>query len=398
MKNIFFHVDVNSAYLSWEAAYRRYYLGDRKDLRFQKAAVGGDIAKRHGIILAKSMAAGACGVRTGDSILEARRKCPELMIVPPDYELYECSSAMLVKLLKQYSPRVEQYSIDEAFMEMTGTENLWGPPEKAAAALKDRIREELGFTVNIGISENRLLAKMAGDFKKPDLVHTLFFREVPQKMWPLPVEKLFFVGRAAGGKLRSLGIHTIGELAAADPELLRSHLKKQGEWIQDFANGKDCSPVLEPPVKQAGYGNSTTTAEDVTDPEAAGRVLLYLSEKVGARLRADGAKAAVVSVSIRDQNFRNISRQRTLKRETDITGEIYQISRGIFEQMWDGRPLRHLGIHTAAGSEEGGWQLELFPGEEEKKRRMDQTVDCIRRRFGPDALVRASLMSRAGGR
>ncbi|MFR6327668.1 MAG: hypothetical protein ACLUOI_01725 [Eisenbergiella sp.] len=222
-----------------------------------------------------------CGVRTGDSILEARRKCPELMIVPPDYELYERSSAMLVKLLKQYSPRVEQYSIDEAFMEMTGTENLWGPPEKAAAALKDRIREELGFTVNIGISENRLLAKMAGDFKKPDLVHTLFFRELPQKMWPLPVEKLFFVGRAAGGKLRSLGIHTIGELAAADP-VLRSHLKNRENGFRILPMEKTAPRFWS--RRQQLAMETAPPRRKMTDPKQPGSAS-NLSEKVGARLQ-----------------------------------------------------------------------------------------------------------------
>ena len=218
-KRVIFHVDVNSAYLSWEAAYRLHHLGGHTDLREQVSAVGGDAALRHGIILAKSIPAKRYGIRTGETIVEARRKCPDLILVPPNYGMYEKCSAAFMDILRQYSPDVEQYSVDEAFVDMSGTEGLWGGAKSAAERIKNQIRDTLGFTVNIGISENKLLAKMASDFRKPDRVHTLWKEEIPEKMWGLPVSDLFFAGRATTDKLFQLGIRTVGELAHADPEL-----------------------------------------------------------------------------------------------------------------------------------------------------------------------------------
>ena len=240
---VVFHVDVNSAFLSWEAVYRIRELGAKKDLRDELCAVGGDRQARRGIILAKSQSAKGYGVRTGESILEAKRKCPDLKLVPANYHLYRQSSEAFIKILKEYSPEMEQYSIDEAFMNMTGMEKLFGPPREAAERIRERIFRELGFTVNIGISTNKLLAKMASDFKKPNLVHTLFPEEIPEKMWPLPVRELFFVGRSTEASLKRLGIRTIGDLAKTDPELLKYHLKKHGEVIWNFANGRDAGVI-----------------------------------------------------------------------------------------------------------------------------------------------------------
>ena len=219
-ERVIFHIDVNSAFLSWEAVYRLYHLGGTVDLRKEVSAVGGDMAMRHGIILAKSIPAKKYHIKTGETILEARQKCPDLMLVPPNYRLYEQCSKAFMDILRKYSPSVEQYSIDEAFVDMTGTDKLWGSPMEAANRLKNEIRDTLGFTVNIGISENKLLAKMASDFEKPDRVHTLWKSEIRKKMWPLPVSDLFFVGRATAKKLFSLGIQTIGQLAQADPAVL----------------------------------------------------------------------------------------------------------------------------------------------------------------------------------
>lgn len=195
MKRVIFHIDVNSAFLSWEAVYRLYHLGAKQDLRTMVSAVGGDMAMRHGIILAKSIPSKKFNIKTGESIMEARQKCPHLYLVPPNYGLYERCSKAFVNILREYSPAVEQYSIDECYMDMTGTERILGNPVDAANVIRNRIRDELGFTVNVGISENKLLAKMASDFKKPDKVHTLWHYEIEQKMWPLPVADLFFVGR-----------------------------------------------------------------------------------------------------------------------------------------------------------------------------------------------------------
>lgn len=291
MKNIIFHIDVNSAFLSWEAVYRLYHKGGNLDLREVPSAVGGDVSLRHGIILAKSIPAKDCGIKTGETILEAKRKCPNLVLVPPNYSLYEQCSAAFMDILREFSDVVEQYSIDESFVDMTTACHLFGTPEEAAEQMKNRIRDELGFTVNVGVSSNKLLAKMASDFRKPDRVHTLYPEEIRQKMWPLPVSELFFVGRATTKKLFSMGIKTIGELAAADPAWLKSVLKKHGEVIWGFANGVDLSPVLDAPAPNKGYGNSTTLPRDVTSREEADRALLALSETVATRLCADQVQA-----------------------------------------------------------------------------------------------------------
>ena len=248
MNKVIFHIDVNSAFLSWEAVYRLAHRGETLDLRTIPSAVGGDMALRHGIILAKSLPAKKYGIQTGETLLEAQRKCPGLVLVPPHYNLYEQCSRAFMEILQEYSDIVEQYSIDEAFVDMSTSCHLFGSPVETATLIKDRIREELGFTVNIGVSCNKLLAKMASDFQKPDKVHTLYPEEIESKMWPLSVSDLFFVGRATTKKLFSVGIKTIGDLAAADPVWLRTILKKQGDIIWGFAHGVDCSPVLSAPV------------------------------------------------------------------------------------------------------------------------------------------------------
>ena len=392
-KRVIFHVDVNSAFLSWEAAYRLHHLGGKKDLREEAAAVGGDMALRHGIILAKSIPAKKYHIKTGETIPEARRKCPDLILVPPNYGLYERCSGAFMDILRQYSPDVEPYSIDEAFIDMTGTESLWGDPVAAAVRLKDQIRDTLGFTVNIGISENKLLAKMASDFQKPDRVHTLWKEEIPEKMWPLPVNELFFAGRAASRKLFNLGIHSIGELAGADPALLRDHLKKQGEVIWAFANGKDVSLVQSEPPANKGYGNSTTIPFDVTDASTARLVLLALAETVGARLRAANAQAEVIAVGIKSHDLSYSSHQTTLGNATNITMEIYRWACRLFDELWTGAPIRHLGIHTSRVKDKVCIrQLDMFdPTDYEKLGRMDRAVDQIRGRYGNDAVMRAAF-------
>ena len=257
------------------------HCGGKLDIREVPSAVGGDMALRHGIILAKSIPAKKYGIKTGEAIWEAQRKCPDLILVPPNYNLYEQCSRAFMEILREYSDVVEQYSIDEAFLDMSSSCHLFGDAEEVAAQIKDRIRDELGFTVNVGVSSNKLLAKMASDFQKPNRVHTLYPEEIRHKMWPLPVSGLFFVGRATIKKLFSLGIKTIGELAAVDPAWLKSILKKQGEIVWGFANGIDLSPVLDQPAANNGYGNSTTTPYDVTDIPTADKVLLALAETVG---------------------------------------------------------------------------------------------------------------------
>ena len=395
-KRVIFHIDVNSAFLSWEAVYRLKHLGGKLDLRTIPSAVGGDISKRHGIILAKSIPAKKYHIQTGEPVTDALKKCPDLCLVPPNYSLYEKNSRAMMEILRDYSPAVEIFSIDEAFIDMTGMESLFGPPVQAAVRIKDRIREELGFTVNVGVSSNKLLAKMASDFKKPDLVHTLFPEEIEKKMWGLPVRDLFFVGAATEKKLRNLGIHTVGELARTDPEILRSCLKKHGDVIWRFANGIDASGVIPDPPKNKGYGNSTTTSFDVCDSETAKKVLLSLAETIGRRIRKDRVQIQVISVSLRYYDFTQESHQKKLEEPTDVTNEIYEEACQIFLDMWRGKSIRHMGIHTGEVSEQNGCrQLSLFDdqrADHEKLSRMDRAIDAIRMRYGADSVKRAVFL------
>lgn len=400
---IIFHIDVNSAFLSWEASYRLHHLGGSLDIRTIPSAVGGDISKRHGIILAKSIPAKEFHIQTGEPVTAALKKCPSLYLVPPNYSLYEqCSSAMM-DILRTYSPAVEIYSIDEAFLDMTGTALLHGAPLLVANAIKDQIKQELGFTVNIGISCNKLLAKMASDFEKPDKIHTLFPDEIPWKMWPLPIKDLFFVGSATEKKLKNLGIHTIGELAETDLNLIKTHLKKQGETVWKFANGVDTSVVLPTSPANKGYGNSTTIPFDIVDAETAKKVILSLSETVGGRIRTEQVKIQVVSVGIRYYDLSYESHQRKLITATDTTYDIYLEACQIFFELWSGLPIRHLGIHTSRVSDQDDYrQLSLFDKREEKQlsydklRSSDQMVDEIRKRFGNDSIKRAIFLSNDG--
>jgi DNA polymerase-4 len=394
MDKVIFHIDVNSAFLSWEATYRIHHLGGNIDLRTIPSAVGGDVTKRHGIILAKSIPTKKYNIKTGESVVEALSKCPNLVLVPPNYNLYQRSSTAFIRLLRDYSDNVEQYSIDEAYIDMTGTLLLFGEPERAANDIKERVYNELGFTVNIGVANNKVLAKMASDFKKPNRVHTLWQNEIQTKMWPLPVSDLFFVGAATFHKLRNIGIKTIGQLAQTDLSIIKGHLGKHGEVIWSFANGIDFSMVEPVQPANKGYGNSTTTSCDVTDPTTAKLVLLSLAETVSARLRADKVKVSVISVGIRDYNFEYYSHQKSLVTPTNITLEIFKTSGQIFDEMWNKVPLRHLGIHTSHVTSEGSRQLNIFDEVDyEKLERLDKAVDDIRKRFGTDSVIRASFLS-----
>ena len=394
MKRVIFHVDVNSAFLSWEACYRIHHLGGKQDLRKMVSAVGGDQEKRHGIILAKSIPAKKFPIQTGETVVSAKEKCPDLTLVPPNYDLYNKSSKALIKLLSEYTDKIEQYSIDEAFLDMTG---CCDDSERTAHEIKDRVHAQLGFTVNIGVSENKLLAKMASDFMKPDRVHTLWKSEIQTKMWPLPVSELFYVGHASLNKLRKLGIHTIGELAATDPGILQAHMKSQGLLIWQYANGIDETAVIATPPPAKGYGNSLTTPQDITEPGIAKQYLLSLSETIAARLRADSVKIGVVSISLRDWDLRFYGHQITLSVPTDLTMEIYHAACQCLSELWDGTPLRHLGIHTSSVTTDQYRQMQLFDTVDyEKAKRMEKTVDRIRKKYGMDSIKRACFLPSAG--
>ncbi len=391
---IIFHIDVNSAFLSWEAVYRMQVLGDEVDIRTIPAVIGGSEADRHGIVLAKSTPAKRYKIQTGEPLAHARRKCPNLRIISPTYSVYVENSRRFVNFLKQYTPDVESYSIDEVFCDFTGTEHLYGPPAVWARHLADMIREELGFTVNIGISSNHLLAKMASDFEKPDKVHTLFPEEIPSKMWPLDIRELFFVGKSAEQRLRTLGIHTIGDLARTDRDFLVHHMKKHGETLWDFAHGIDNGSITKEKEPQSkGYGNSVTLSYDVTDPETAHTILLSLCETVGARIRADKAYVSVIGVSITDCDFRHSSHQTALLSGTNITYQIYETACQLFDELWNGSPIRLLGVFTSKAAEEQTLQYSLFETDKyDRLARLDKAIDSIRGKFGEDSVQRACFV------
>lgn len=394
MPRVIFHVDVNSAFLSWSAAYRVRVLGEQEDLRDIPSAVAGERAERHGIILAKSIPAKKCGVKTGEQIFLAQQKCPGLKLVPPDYALYVEASRRFVALLREFAPVVEQYSIDEAWADLSGTEGLYGSPVAAAELLRTRIREELGFTVNIGISSNKLLAKMAGEFEKPDKVHTLFPEEVPQKLWPLPVRELFMLGPATERRLNRIGIHTIGELAQADPELLLHYLNKPGLALWHSANGRCSEELLPQPEANKGYGNSTTLPADVRTEAEAQRVLLSLCETVAMRLRRDGRAARCISVSLRSADFVTFSHQTMLREGVYGTEELFRCACRVFAEAWDGQtPLRQLGVQATRLEEPQPRQLDLFAvgGAQQYARKaiLDGTVDALREKYGEGVIRRA---------
>ena len=391
---IVFHIDVNSALLSWSALDRINRGIDQVDLRTIPSAVGGDEQARHGVVLAKSTPAKRYGVATGEALMTARKKCPNLVVVQPDFHLYVEQSTKLRRILEKYCDQVIPYSIDEAWMIFEGFEALHKDPEAFANKLREEVRDTLGFTVNIGISENMLLAKMAGDFKKPDMVHTLFRSEIPKKLWPLPVGKLMFAGKAAVDKMHSLGIYTIGDLAAADPAMLLSHMKKQGEALRRYALGQETEDMFGMQEESKGVGNSTTTPVDVTDTDYARQILLSLSETVGMRLRADKMKTCCVQVKMRTSAFENYSRQMQLDSATDVTEEIFENAYTLLMRMWDGhKPLRLLGVTATSLTHEEYRQYSLFDqADYEKLEKANKAIDAIRARFGEDSIMRASFL------
>lgn len=391
MKPLIFHIDVNSAFLSWEAV-RRISQGEN-DIRLIPSAIGGDRDKRTGVILAKSIPAKKYGIKTGEPVAMALRKCPDLFLARPDFRLYEQSSKAFMDIVRSYAPVVEKYSIDECFADFSGTQKIYPDPIALAYLIKDRIRDELGFTVNMGIGDCKLLAKMASDFEKPDKVHTLFRSEIQQKLWPLSVRDLFTVGTSTAEKLEKARIRTIGDLANLDlPTVQKLVGMKIGRQIHDYANGIDPSPVLSAPEEAKGYSISTTLEEDVVTSEQAFAILLALSDSVTARMRADEVKAYCVAVSIRSNDFKTRSHQKKLADPTDISREVYQLCKQLFSELWDGHtPLRLLGVALTDITHEEIAQLSLFRDEaRERARRLDKATDAINGKFGASTIVRGS--------
>lgn len=392
---IIFHIDVNSAFLSWSAL-AHLEAGSDVDLRLVPSIVGGDMAKRHGVVLAKSIPAKKYGINTGEPVVNAFRKCPNLLTVPPDHALYERMSRKLMTYLSEICPDIEQVSIDECFMDYTPISGKYASPEDAATLIKDTVYEKFGFTVNVGISDRKVLAKMASDFKKPNLVHTLYAGEIPEKLWPLPVSALFMCGRSSVETLHKLGITTIGELATANPKVLESHLKSHGLTLWNYANGYDESAVVPERAKAKGIGNSTTLREDAVSASEAKKELLKLAESVGRRLRTAHQLAGSVCAEIKYNTFQSVSHQTLLDSPTASTDVIYRTACDLFDELWDGTPVRLLGIRTTKLTEEDTpVQLTLFDYQQpvsDKQQKLDAALDKIRARYGKDSVKRGSLV------
>jgi DNA polymerase-4 len=393
MSKLIFHVDVNSAYLSWEATYRLQQ-GEELDIRLIPSVVGGDEESRHGIVLAKSTPAKKFNIQTGETLFNARMKCPELVTVPPRYWLYmQCSKAMH-EIFQEYTPQIQRFSVDESFLDFSDMEHLYPDYIELAESIRERIKRELGFTVNIGISNNKLLAKVASDFKKPDRIHTLFPHEIKQKMWPLPIEDLFMVGRATAKKLYSININTIGELANYELKILKDIFKSHGELIWNYANGIDNSEVRKSNyIEMKGIGNSTTIAFDVEDKDTAHKVLLSLSETVSMRLRDSKNCCNVISVSIRGSDLICYSRQKKIDMATDSTNKIFEVVCYLFDNLWKGKPIRHLGVQVTDFCGNDFVQCSLLESfDSEKASKLDKAIDEIRMKYGKEAIVRSCFL------
>ena len=397
MTPIIFHIDVNSAYLSWTAV-EKLKNGSGIDLREIPCIIGGDQESRHGVVLAKSIPAKRYGIRTGEPVANAFRKCPNLVMEPPNHKMYSIYSRNLMEFLVSYTPDIEQVSVDECYMDFTGIAGNYHSPIDAAVEIKNAIYEKFGFTVNIGISNNKLLAKMASDFEKPNKVHTLFPQEIPVKMWPLPVSELYMAGKASVAVLKKLEIQTIGELAQMEPHLLELHLKSHGRMLWEFANGIGDATIHAEESAAKGIGNSTTLSRDATTEEEAKKVLLWLAESVGKRLRKAKQKAGMVSVEIKYHDFRTASHQKQLIQNTNSEQLLYENACALFRELWNGEPIRLLGIRTSKLVEESApEQLTIFDiqpekQKDEKQRKLEKALDDIRRRFGEDAVKRGRFL------
>ncbi|KAA8502837.1 DNA polymerase IV [Mediterraneibacter catenae] len=397
MAPIIFHIDVNSAYLSWTAV-EQLKNGAAVDLREIPAIIGGDQKSRHGVVLAKSPAAKRYGIRTGEPVANAFRKCPNLAMYPPDHKMYREKSRRLMEYLRTFTKEIEQVSVDECYMDFTGIADRWNSPVDGAVEIKDGIKERFGFTVNIGISTNKLLAKMASDFEKPDRIHTLYPEEIKEKMWPLPIGELYMAGKSSEEVLKKLEINTIGDLAQSDPRLIMLHLKSHGKMLWEFANGIGTSVVQSEPDEAKGIGNSTTLSEDAATMEEIRPVFERLAQSVGGRLKKAGKKAGMVSMEIKYYDFRTVSHQIQMDKPTNDPEVLKETACSLFLEVWSGEPVRLLGIRTSKLTDEAApEQLSIFDIEipkepDEKHKRLKKAMDELNERFGEGAVMKASLM------
>lgn len=402
---IIFHIDVNSAYLSWSAL-RELQNGSTQDLRTIPSIVGGDQETRHGIVVAKSIPAKVFGIQTAETVASAFQKCPTLVMVPPDHTYYREMSQKLMRHLRSICDEIEQVSIDECYMSFEPIRGRFPSPETAATYIKDSVYDTFGFTVNVGISDRKVLAKMASDFKKPNLVHTLYVSEIQRKLWPLPIASLHMCGKSSAKLLQKMGIRTIGDLARTDKAVVESWLKSHGGMLWNYANGIDDGQVVKEKPKAKGVGNSTTLANNAETEEEAYTVLKELAVSVSQRLKKHHFLAAQISTEIKYASFRSVSHQTTILTPTAEETEIYQCACQLFNELWDGEPIRLLGIRTTKlQDEEEPTQISLFDlgkyqeqekqeelrreKEEQKQKKLaslDDAIAKIKKRYGDNAI------------
>ena len=393
MERQILHVDVNNAFLSWTAV-EMLKQGSKIDIREIPSVIGGDESRRAGIVLAKSPKAKIFAITTGETLYQARTKCPNLKVYPMNYKLYKECSNKLYNLLLQYTDKIERFSIDECFLDMTNC-LLGDTLINKAYEINKRIKNELKFTVNIGVAHNKLLAKMASDFTKPDRVHTLFEEEIKSKMWPLPVSELFMLGRKTIPKLYNMRIKTIGELANTDKQLLIKKFGKHGAIMWEYANGIDNSEVQYKFEKPKGIGNSTTLPIDISEVSKLEEILLLLTEQVTYRLRKYELLAKVVSVQLRTKDFEDKSHQRKLPEATSNTKDIYTEAKELLHEMYkSGTPIRLIGMRVDKLIEKDEYQLSLFSNNnKEKQDKIDKVVDELKQKYGYNSVTRAGKLN-----
>ena len=399
MKKIIMHIDVNNAFLSWTAI---LYLknGSNIDIRKTYAIIGGDEASRHGIVLAKSMPAKKRGVVTAETIYSAKKKCPNLKVYPPNYNFYKKMSDRMLDLIRKYSPDIEQMSIDECFLDYTPVKHLYGDEVEFAFRLKKEIFDTLGFTVNIGIGNNKLCAKMASDFSKPYKVHTLFEDEVSKKMWLLKVDDLFGIGKKTAIKLHNLNINTIYDLAHADSKFLYRYFKNQAIDMIEAANGKGSDVVISEEAVPKGIGNETTLSRNISSREELEPYLLALSENVAIRLRKQKKYASVIVVTLKDKFFKRVSHQKKLVNATNLTEEIYKVACAILSEMSVEDGVRLIGVRLDKLSDTSSHQVSLFEDLKvrEDNNELEKTVDELKEKYGFKVIKKASLMDSKVGK
>ncbi len=388
MDRTILHIDQNNFYASVECLYR-------PELRDKPVAVGGDVEQRHGIVLAKNMLAKRCGIKTGETLWQARQKCPGIVFVPPHFDLYIKFSRLARAIYEEYTDQVEAFGLDECWLDVSGS-TQFGSGKQIADELRRRVTFELGLTASVGVSFNKIFAKLGSDYKKPDATTVITRENYKDIVWPLPVADLLYVGRSTEQKLKSKCIHTIGRLAMADPDLVKSWLGKNGIMIWRFANGDDHSPVAttESVIPIKSIGNSTTTPRDLETDDDVRITMTVLCESVAERLRDQRVYCSTVQISIRDNDLYVYERQIKLDFPSCVCEVILQKAFDLYKRHRTDKPIRSIGVRACNLTSMDSVQLSLLP-EERRAQRLNElecTMDVIRRRFGNFAVRRGNTL------